>query len=357
MDQKNEQFQPEKGRKRLGRRKFLLLWTGASVGAVGVMSLHRRVSHLVLNAKPKEQAPLSAPPDSSRVTVIRNEKIFSKEGGLVSSEVERALAAGMGNLFDGKDSAAAWRHLFKPDDVVGIKVNCIAGPELSTHPQLVSAIAAQLQAAGVPAENIIIWDRTSRELKRAGYTINNGPSGVKCYGTDTVGYEEKTVSQKSFTGSLSKILTRQITALINVPILKDHGAAGVTISMKNHYGSISNPGSQHKNQCDPYIADLNSVDEIRSKTRLIICDATRAACNGGPGYKPAFAWRYSGLLFSRDTVAIDTVGTGIINERRKETGLPSLEEINRYPRQLASAAERGLGNADSSRIDLRKISL
>jgi uncharacterized protein (DUF362 family) len=344
------------GRMPLNRRHFLLLAAGAGAGLAGAASAQNQISRFLL-ASQTEEKKSTVSPDMSRVVVVKNEKIFGGGKGPVASQIDRTLAVGMGILYDQQDATSLWQRLFKPDDVVGIKVNCIAGPQLSTHPALVDAIVAQLKLAGVPPENIIIWDRTNRELTRAGYTINTGPKGVKCYGTDAAGYEEKAVARGKFNGKLSTILTRQITALINAPILKNHGGAGVTISMKNHYGSFHNPGDHHKNLCDPYIADLNSLDEIRSKTRLIICDATRATCNGGPGHKPAFTWNYSGLLLSTDTVALDTVGASIIDERREEVGLPSLEKAGRPPRQLASAAERGLGNTSMNKIDLRRAAV
>jgi hypothetical protein len=127
--------------------------------------------------------------------------------------------------------------------------------------------------------------------------------------------------------------------------------------MKNHYGSFNNLGKHHANLCDPYVADLNSLDEIKGKTRLIVCDATTAICNGGPGYAPAYAWRYCGMLISTDPVALDTIGTEIIDKRRAEIGLPTLAESGRHPRMLASAAERGLGNTKKSRINLRTLIL
>ncbi|GAB4352021.1 MAG: hypothetical protein Kow0099_36220 [Candidatus Abyssubacteria bacterium] len=289
------------------------------------------------------------------MAVVRNINLFGNGQTPREDQLRTMLNVGMNILYEGENAAAAWRNLFSPDDVVGIKVNCIAGPNLSSHPLLIEAIVSELERVPVPRERIIVWDRTNRELTAAGYRINTDGQGLRCYGTDAVGYEEKASARGSFNGRLSKILTQRITALINVPILKNHGGAGVSIAMKNHYGSFHNPGAHHGKQCDPYIADLNSLDEIKSKTRLIVCDATRATCNGGPGYNPAFTWRYSGLLISRDPVALDTVGTKIIEERRAEMRLPTLANSGQYPRQLASAAQRGLGVSDLSRIDVRDL--
>lgn len=342
---------------RVNRRDFILYSAAAGAGVVTLASglkgmIDRSGTPPAYGA---EESPIS--PDTSRVVIARADELFDYDQSPIKQQTEWMLNAGISSLFGVENPTRALRKLFKPDDVVGIKVNCIAGRELSTHPQVVAAIVSELQKIQIPAENIIIWDRTGRELKRAGYTINNGNSGVQCYGTNVAGYEEKSTGKGSFNGRLSKILTRKITALINVPILKNHGGAGVTIAMKNHYGSFHNPGRHHGKMCDPYIADLNSVDEIKAKTRLVVCDATRAICNGGPGYKPAFVWPYSGLILSTDPVALDTVGTQIIDERRTEIGLPRLAEAGRHPRQLASAAERGLGNATMSRIDLRTVTV
>jgi uncharacterized protein (DUF362 family) len=346
----------DKERKLLDRREFLAGSAGAGLGLAALAAGGSGLSRFLVGDRAEAA---QEPSGASRVALVQNDKVFQPGNNEPDAEqVAWMLAAGMGSVFDTENPSEIWSTLFKPDDVVGIKVNCIAGPQLSTHPRVVAAIISELKRASIPEENIIIWDRKDNELQRVGYALNFDGPGVRCYGTKKkVGYEEKAATKGSFHGRLSKILTQRITALINVPILKDHGMAGVTISMKNHYGSFHNPRAHHGNHGDPYIADLNSIDAIKGKTRLVVCDATRALCNGGPGYKPAFTWRYSGMLVATDPVALDTVGAGIIDERREEIGLPRLEESGRPPLQLASAAERGLGNTDMSRIDLRRLRL
>jgi hypothetical protein len=64
---------------------------------------------------------------------------------------------------------AAWGSLVKPSDVVGIKVCTNGAPLFSTHPAVVNAIAAGLADAGVPRQNIVVWDRDQQLLKVAGY--------------------------------------------------------------------------------------------------------------------------------------------------------------------------------------------
>ena len=57
-----------------------------------------------------------------------------------------------------------WKRIVQPGQVVGLKVNTIAGKGLSTNIALVEAICARLQQAGIRPGDIIVWDRTNHEL-------------------------------------------------------------------------------------------------------------------------------------------------------------------------------------------------
>jgi uncharacterized protein (DUF362 family) len=226
---------------------------------------------------------------------------------------------------------------------------------MSTHPHLVNAIAKGLRLADVPDERIIIWDRTNRDLTRAGFIINVRGRGVKCFGTDVVGYDEEPQIRGSIGSCFSQILSSYCTALINVPVLKDHDLAGVTLSLKNFYGGIHNPNKYHDNNCDPYIADLNTHPFIKNRVRLVLCDGIEAQYNGGPGFKPRWRWNFSGLIMSLDPVAADSVGARIIERKRKEMGFPSLGGAKRPPKYIATAAKKGLGVDDLSKIELLEL--
>lgn len=286
----------------------------------------------------------------SRVVLVRDGTAQDQAGNFNQGVIQKMLQDGMLKL-TGKSSAAAWKQFVKPHDIVGVKVNCLFGKGVSTHPEVTNCIAAGLKSAGVKAENIIIWDRTDSHLLKVGYSVNRGQTGVKCYGTQS-DYEPEETHQGSFHGRLSQILTRQITTLVNAPILKHHGTSGVSLSLKNHLGTCHNPGAQHGDHCDPFLADLNSVPAIRSKTKIVICDGIRAQCNGGPGLRPDFGWPYNGLLISTDPVALDYIGWWIIETRRKETGLRPLGVSAKH---IATAAQRGLGTIDPNKIDLVQV--
>jgi uncharacterized protein (DUF362 family) len=311
-----------------------------------------------------------APSGKSRVVVARDPALRGSganadsqhvDSGRLGALLDRATQA----FFDGglhrtpapENRIAAWRRIAGPNDTVGLKVNTLGGRGISTSVELVEAICERLQQAGVPARNIVVWDRITDELERAGFSISIGGDRVQCYGTDRVDYEDDLSAWGSVGSRLSQILTRASTVLINLPVLKDHDGAGVTIALKNMYGAIHNPNKYHPNGCDPYVADLNMLPEIRSRMKLAICDATTAMYEGGPGFKPEHSWKCNSLLVAQDAVALDATGWQIIERKRAEMGLKSLEAEKRAPRYLATAAdsEHRLGQCEPGRIAVVEV--
>jgi hypothetical protein len=65
--------------------------------------------------------------------------------------------------------AAAWRYFFEPGDVVGIKLNPVGRPFVMSSPEVVQAIVNGLRMAGVPAKNMVAYDRYKREFLEAGF--------------------------------------------------------------------------------------------------------------------------------------------------------------------------------------------
>jgi len=248
----------------------------------------------------------------------------------------------------------AWMKIFptlQSGDVIGFKVNCI-NQHLSSHPEVVLPLAGSLvESLDLNPNNIIIWDRTARELARAGYELNKSETGIRIMGTkEDVGYDEErliTVNE-GITVQASRILSRMCAHLVNVPVLKDHERSGVTISMKNHFGSIDNPRSCHGDNCNPAIPNINRDPLVAEKTRLIFCDAIQGIYQGGPGGTPQ--WVQNELMASFDPVALDYVGLNIIEKKRNENQLPYIVSMAGF---IETAAEMGLGTNDINRIDMR----
>jgi uncharacterized protein (DUF362 family) len=292
-----------------------------------------------------------------RVVMAKDLNIPSLEANLRSKRVKEMILEGVKQLLGAPSIPAAWKSIFSPSDFVGIKLSCLAGRMLSPHPEVVDGIVAGLRLAGVKDENILIWERTNRELIRAGFTINTSKKGVKCFGSDALEMPYDATIQ--FAGSVgscfSTILSTYCTALINVPVIKDHDLAGVTLAMKNLFGVIHNPNRYHDNNCDPYVADLSTHPYIKDKQRLVVCDGLLAQCHGGPSYKQQWAWNFSGLIISQDEVAADAIGADIIEKKRKEMNLKPLKEEGRPPKYIATAARLGLGENRLDKIKLIKI--
>ncbi|HTW81221.1 MAG TPA: DUF362 domain-containing protein [Terracidiphilus sp.] len=297
------------------------------------------------------QARESMPPSSKVVHAqdsLLRASAASVDSGRIGSLLDRALET----LYGSADLIHCWQRIVSPGQRVGLKVNTLGGRGLSTNVPLVEVICERLQLAGVRAQDIVVFDRDTVELERAGFRTRMGGNQVQCYGTDRAGFEDD-LSEFGEVGSLvSKILTRQCDVLINVPVLKDHDGAGVSIALKNMYGVIHNPNKYHPNGCDPFVADVNMLPEIRSKLRLHICDATTACYEGGPAFKPQFAWQENALLVSEDPVALDHTGWQIIERKRAEQGLKTLDAEGRPPRYIATAADAAhrLGSNDPHRI-------
>ncbi len=332
------------------RRDFLKkCLTGAAVlGASGRMGLL---------AAAAEQQQQEAALTKSRVVVARYAMLRGTGTTVDSRRMLTLLDRAMQALFDRDNPIETWKKLVRPGETVGLKVNALGGRGLSSDLQLVEAICERLQEAGIKASDIVVWDRDTDEMEHVGFHVATGGNRVQCFGTDQVDYEPELAMYGSVGSRLSKILTQRCNVLINVPVLKDHDGAGVTMALKNMYGVIHNPNKYHPNGCNPYIADLNMLPEIRSKMRLTICDATTACFEGGPGYKPEYSWKNNALIVSQDPVALDYTGWQIIERKRAEKGLKTLEGDKRAPNYIATAADpkHRLGTNDPRRIAVVEV--
>ncbi len=298
-----------------------------------------------------------APFTKSRVVVARDSLLRGAGSGIDSGRMLSLLDRAMQTLLDRDHPLDAWRKLVRPGDLVSLKVNTLGGRGISTNLQLVEAVCERLQQAGIKPADIVVWDRETEEMQHAGFHVSIGGNRVQCFGTDRVDYEPELASFGSVGSRLSKILTQRTHVLINLPVLKDHDGAGVTLALKNMYGVIHNPNKYHPDGCNPFVADVNMLPDIRTRMRLTVCDATTAMYEGGPGFKPEHSWRFNGLLVAQDPVALDYTGWQIIERKRAEKGLKTLQAEQRAPRYIATAADRDhrLGTCDPRRISLAEV--
>ncbi len=298
------------------------------------------------------------------------------------------VAKGILSLTGEDNLKDAWLKFVSPKDRIGLKVNPVAGPQLSTSVEVTQAIVKQLEESGIPRSKIIIWDRREEQLFEAGFTHENFP-GIKIIGTerpengsmyddngklhslkmiDTTWYywadcEDKydsaTIPYMVNEGKYSyftKIVTEMVDKIINVPILKNAGPT-VTLCLKNlSYGSITNTGRLHKQLWAETCAEVCAFPPLRDKVVLNIVDGIKGCFNGGPGANPQFFCEYKTVLIGTDPVAVDRIGYDIVLRKRISEGVQK-EENPRGRIFMELAQNLNLGIADIEKIVWSKIEL
>jgi uncharacterized protein (DUF362 family) len=273
------------------------------------------------------------------------------------------VSRGIKTLTGAETDAAAWGQFVSTNDVVGIKIATQAAPLLASHPALVEAIQAGLHAAGVPAENIIVFDRDPQKLRAAGFkdaraVAPDGWDSAKFYESRVVGKliwgdmmfgtEEEGFGGRSH---LPKLVTQTITKIINVPVLQDNEACGVggclyntSVGMVDNSRRFEFPGQNG----DPDITLINMLPNIHGKVVLHVMDALVAGYAGGPVFKQQYSWEPGLLYFSRDPVAIDARALEQIDAQRKQANIPAITDRAGH---LATAERYKLGGTNAELVE------
>jgi uncharacterized protein (DUF362 family) len=290
----------------------------------------------------------------SKVVIIRAPGVLSADGTVRGPMLERLYEKGLLLLTGAANARDALASIISPNDRVGIKINAIAGRRLTTPPEVSLPLAGLLVRAGIKDRAIVIWDRTNRELKDAGYRLNAAGEAFRIMGTDTagMGYGSDPLEHRSIGSRFSAIQTDFVSASISLAVLKDHGLAGITAGMKNYFGAIHNPNKYHDDHCDPFVADLFDAAPIKGRHRLTILDALQVQYHKGPSFHAAWADRRETLIFGLDPVAADYAGWQIIESLRRAKGLPTLSEEERPPVYIKTAERLGLGRAAPGDIQI-----
>jgi uncharacterized protein (DUF362 family) len=300
------------------------------------------------------------PLDLTRVVIVEDTDAtsgLSIDGDIVQAMMDCSIR----RLTDISDVGEAWKSIFpgiSETSVVGIKVNCL-NHSMPTHPEIAAAVAdglTQMSFDGTPfpENNILIFDRWDSDLSSSGYTLNTSPTGVRCFGTQTgPGYSGENYSTEIYDvcgqdKKITLIVTEMVDYIVNVSVLKNHTVAGVTLCLKNHYGTCNNPDAPlnniHGNHCDPCIPALNALGPIRNKQVVNICDALFGIATGGPLGTPQFI--ENKIIMSVDPVAVDYWGREILDDHGSNTiGLA-------HHVDTAAGASYNLGTNDPGQMDV-----
>jgi uncharacterized Fe-S center protein len=145
-------------------------------------------------------------------------------------------------------------------------------------------------------------------------------------------------------------VTKDITKLVNIAVLKHNEDSGVTWATKNiALGVTTNKVRFHIDYCEKAIPAILAQPAIRDKTVLHIGEAAKISTVSVAGAQIA---RDNRIFFSRDPVAMDRIGLDILEEKRAAQGLESIRGIATH---VAACARAGLGTDDLARIELRQL--
>ena len=368
----------------LSRRQLLAL--GASVPVLAGTSLIH-----VSAQEPRAAAGKSDPgtkwgipgPYPGRVVEVRHSQMI-KNDVKNREAIKQATARGMTELTGATDAVEAWRSFFEPGDVVGVKMNPVGNPLANSSSELMHEVIDGLKAAGVKTSDIIVFERYRDEFIGAGMS-QAVPDGISWTGLG-IGYNAMQLDIKGDdrnTGNLDRVsgydldefmvmelvgagmdpkdertrrshlgllVTRRVNKLVLLPVLKDHGSAGVTGALKNmSHGLVNNVNRSHStpdtNVCNQFIPQVVSHPLIRKKCVLHIMDGIKGVFQGGPAAsRPDWTWENNALFFATDPVAMDHVAWRHIDAKRKDKGLPP----------VAASGRTGLDPLKTEGFDIRQ---
>lgn len=215
------------------------------------------------------------------------------------------------------------KQFIKPGQKVVVKPNIgwDKVPELAgnTNPKLITEIIKQCFAAG--AKEVTVFDHTCDDwqkcYKNSGIEAAAKEAGAKVMPAHLESYYKPIDLPKGQKMKKAKVHEAILNCdvWINVPILKNHGGANLTISMKNHMGIVWDRGFFHQNDLQQCIADICTLEK---KAVLNVVDAYRIMKTNGPrGRSESDVVLAKGLFISPDIVAVDTAAAKFFNQVRE----------------------------------------
>jgi uncharacterized protein (DUF362 family) len=313
----------------------------------------------------------AAPPRAQVICVkdARATRAFQPDAARVRAMLDRAVTTLTGQA----DVAAAWRSLVSSQDVVGLKVVSSLGPISGTRPALVSAVIEGLLAAGLPAANIVIWDRDIADLRHAGFPELAARYGVRVQSSVQAGFDPQSFYDTPLLGSLiwgdtdfgkkdegagrrsyfSKLVSRELTKIVNIPPLLTHPVAGVS---GNLYGlAVSSTDNTWRFEGDPgrlaqAVPEIYALPPLSERVVLNIVDALLCQYQGSQRGMLHYSTVLNEIRVSRDPVALDVLSLKELDRQRAlmdvRTGKANLELYQ-------NAALLELGISDLDRIEMK----
>jgi hypothetical protein len=341
----------------------------ATISALLILATPARAQTSNLLSTARDATPQSAAAHA-KVVIVQDPNAtdaFQPRESRIQTMVERGVTALTGK----PTSTEAWLSLVTTRDTVGIKVFSEPGPNSGTRPAVVAAVITQLLAAGLPPRQIIIWDKHQTDLRLAGYFDLAKRFGVRVAGSAETGYDENVFYDTTLLGSLvwgdfefgkkgegigrksfvSKLVTSDMTKIINITPLLNHNEAGV---FGNLYclamGSVDNIGRFEGDHARlaAAVPEIYALPALSDHVVLSITDALICQYEGEERSLLHYSSILNQLRFSRDPVALDVLSLQELENQRQLLKAP---EVKNDPELYNNAALLELGIADLKKIE------
>ena len=295
-------------------------------------------------------------PEQSQLCTITDARMLDSFGNLRADFLLDVLHRLLKELTGEALTRDTWKQFFRPDDIIGIKFDPLAADVFGTNAAFARAIVASLAENGFRAGRIMLIDPPAA---LGALRWSRSPLPLQMHATPRGYLEEPLVVDSRRKTHLSRALS-QVTALLNVPTIKDHRQLGMACGLANMaLGMINNPGAFTADYGDPGLAALAAMKEIGGKHRLTIVNGIRGTYDRGPRADAdgGNVWCQHSIIMSADVVAADAKALELLDTARQSHNLPSLDDAGRPARYLAAADRLGLGHARSTRIRTRHVSM
>lgn len=226
-------------------------------------------------------------------------------------------------------------------------------PELAanTNPETISELVKQCFKAG--AKKVTVFDHTCDNWQKC-YQSSGIEKAAKDAGAEVLPGNAETYYKNVTLSRGVKLKNAKIhQALVdadlwfNVPILKNHGGAKMSIAMKNYMGIVWDRGFFHSNDLQQCIADICTWEK---KPVLNIIDAYRCLYKNGPqGRAVSDTSILKTLIVSPNIVAADTAAIGLFNQVQKM----NINEVS----HIALGEKLNLGTQKIDKLNVKRIRL
>jgi len=342
---------------------------------LGILLLSACIAPAATDFEPPPHKGLPSTPTSARSRVVIVEDGNTTVAFKPQPEpVRNLLHYGIMKFSGMTNKAAAWRSLISTQDVIGIKVFSAPGSQVGTRPAVVAGIIEGLLAARVPTNQIIVWDRRLSELQRAGFTDLANEYGVRISGALDSGWDEAAYYESALLGQLvygdlefgkegpgigrksfvTKLLTKEVTKIINVSPLLNNNSVGVcgnlySLAMASVDNTIRFQGDARK--LAQAVPEIYALPQLGDRVVLNVVDALICQYEGEQISRLHNSTEVNQIRFSLDPVALDILSVQEIRTRRKNADGNPGSQTNRID-LLENAALMELGTTDLKRMEV-----